>query len=158
AILAILLVSPAPSAAADGEGAQSIKICVQADQQYQGVTDIIVGNMVAPGLNNCPFWYQPPAMPCWTWLNQGHNDDPFSLMFNYRYNGVDKTAFRKITIDPTKMGQLNPSVTVQLTSCAVGGTPANCVLAVKKQDYGSGVTVERCETIPTCQEMDCQPD
>lgn len=111
--------------------ASSITISFKAEgspSYLDGVTGLGVGNMVDPVTGQ--FWYQPPSSNPWTWNNDGSNVKTFGLMSNYKYEGVEKTAFSKLVIDPAALsGDVNIEAT--LCTCAIDGVTGNPILRFK---------------------------
>ncbi|MEO1260811.1 MAG: hypothetical protein AAFZ15_18575 [Bacteroidota bacterium] len=112
--------------------ASSITILLKAQGNppyLQQVSSLVVGNMVDPVTGQ--FWYQPPAANPWIWENTGTNARSFGLMANYKLDGVEKTAFSKVVIDPTTMAEGEHHVEVTLCTAAVGGSVDNLILRFK---------------------------
>ncbi|MEM7033203.1 MAG: hypothetical protein AAF629_26860 [Chloroflexota bacterium] len=106
----------------------TIKFVAEGNEQYkQGVTDLILGNMVGPVTGD--YWWTPPPVNPWTWENQGNNaQTAFAFMANYRYDGVEKTAFSKVVIDPRPMAEGDHEVVAYLCTCAIQGSESNPIL------------------------------
>ena len=121
--------------------ADSIKFNVTGPSELGGkaISGVIVGNMADPG--TCQgHKYTPPAGSSWTWKNNGTNVEPFSLLFNFKWGGVDQTALKCVDIDPAVMSG-NVSVDVTLDRCNVDGDPNNPTLRVVSATGGTGVRV-----------------
>lgn len=131
-----LVAAPAAQAAAD-----KISISVTGPSEIGGkpVSQVIIGNMVAPG--NCTdFWTSLPQQSSWTWTNSGSNAKPFGLLFNFKAAGTEQTALKCVVIDPTVMSG-DAMVAVTLSQCNVQGDPNNPALQVSGASGGAGVSI-----------------
>lgn len=114
------------------------------------VTDLIIGNMVAPGTNTN--WSRIPPNPneptsnTWTWVNEGQGTQAFGLMGNYKYNGVEATALDMVVIDPGKLEAGNYQVEVVLYTAEIG--PGNNILKFRSATINGNPAAAYLDTWP----------
>ena len=114
------------------KGASSLNITFKAEgcETYlNDVTGLTIGNMVDPTTG--VYWYGPIDENPWTWNNDETNLKKFGLMCNYSYNGVAKTAYSLVSIDPTVMMSGSHEVVITLQTAAIQDDKENSILKFK---------------------------
>ena len=100
------------------------------------ITDYWIGNMVDP-INGTKFYSKIPPpnggqVKEWTWQNDGNNDNPFGLTFNFSKSGGSgaptQTAIGMVTVDPSALSG-KQVVAIELVACSIG--PDNPQLRAK---------------------------